>query len=102
MSRLIPLPFQEAHSEALLARFRSLQGQYERLGANPAPEALAELREQAACVLLQAPTGIGKTLIACETMNRFSQHEKILWFWCYVLQYLRRNAFRFPALVQDF
>ena len=81
MNRLIPLPFQEAHSEALLARFRSLQGQYERLGAAPAPEALAELREQAACVLLQAPTGIGKTLIACETMSRFSQHEQILWFW---------------------
>ena len=81
MSRLIPLPFQEAHSEALLARFRSLQGQYERLGRTPAPEALAELREQGACVLLQAPTGIGKTLIACETMSRFSQHEQILWFW---------------------
>ena len=81
MSRLIPLPFQEAHSEALLARFRSLQGLYERLGRTPAPEALAELREQGACVLLQAPTGIGKTLIACETMSRFSQHEQILWFW---------------------
>ena len=81
MSRLVPLSFQEAHSEALLARFRALQVQYQRLGANPAPEVIAELRTQAACVLLQAPTGIGKTLIACETMSRFSQHEQILWFW---------------------
>lgn len=81
MSRLIPLPFQEAHSEALLARFRSLKTQYERLGANPQPELVSELRRQAACVLLQAPTGIGKTLIACETMSRFSQHESMLWFW---------------------
>ena len=81
MSRLIPLTFQEAHSEALLARFRALQLQYQRLGAHPAPEVIAELRAQAGCVLLQAPTGIGKTLIACETMSRFSQHEQILWFW---------------------
>lgn len=81
MSRLTPLPFQEAHSEALLARFRALQAQYQRLGAGPAPEIIAELRTQAACVLLQAPTGIGKTLIACETMSRFSEHEQILWFW---------------------
>ena len=69
MSRLIPLPFQESHCEALLARFRALQAQYQRLGANPAPKVIAELRAQAACVLLQAPTGIGKTLIACETMR---------------------------------
>lgn len=81
MSRLTPLPFQESHCEALLARFRALQAQYQRLGANPAPKVIAELRAQAACVLLQAPTGIGKTLIACETMSRFSQHEQILWFW---------------------
>ena len=48
MSRLTPLPFQEAHSEALLARFRALQAQYQRLGAGPAPEIIAELRTQAA------------------------------------------------------
>jgi superfamily II DNA or RNA helicase len=32
-------------------------------------------------VLLQAPTGVGKTLMACEVVSRFSAEEKLLWFW---------------------
>jgi superfamily II DNA or RNA helicase len=81
MSRITPLPFQEEHIGALLARLRALQLQYQKLGDPPAPEPLTQLRRQSACVMLQAPTGIGKTLIACEVMARFSTRESMLWFW---------------------
>jgi hypothetical protein len=79
MSRLTPLPFQEEHVDALLERMRSLQLQYAKAGESP--QALQQIRRQSACTLLQAPTGIGKTLIACELMNRFSACEDVLWFW---------------------
>ena len=81
MSRTIPLPFQVGHIDALIARLRSLRYEYARLGAAPDPRVLKELREQSACVMLQAPTGIGKTLIAAEVLARFSAEEPLLWFW---------------------
>jgi len=81
MSLVIPFPFQEDHILAVVARLRALKTQYGRLGETPDARALKELREHSACVMLQAPTGIGKTLIACEVMNRFSAEEPLLWFW---------------------
>ena len=33
------------------------------------------------CLLIEAPTGAGKTLIAGHTAERFSVHKKIVWFW---------------------
>lgn len=81
MSRITPMPFQEEHIGALLNRLKELQLQYSKLGPNPSGTALTQLRQQSACVMLQAPTGSGKTLVACEVMARFSQHEPMLWFW---------------------
>src|ERR1039457_2108236 len=33
------------------------------------------------CLLFEAPTGIGKTLMAGNTVERLSVNHKIIWFW---------------------
>lgn len=81
MSRIIPMPFQERHIDGLVERFAALKASYDALGPTPDPADIARLRKNGACVLLQAPTGIGKTLMACEFMAKFSPQDRVLWFW---------------------
>ena len=81
MSRTIPMLFQDQHIDVLVDRFNALKSSYDALGAKPDEAELTRLRRDGACVLLQAPTGIGKTLIACEFMARFSPMDRVLWFW---------------------
>lgn len=81
MSRTIPLNFQSRHVDVLVQRFLTLKRNYDALGATPKQVDLMRVRHEGACVLLQAPTGIGKTLMACELMSRFSPHERVLWLW---------------------
>lgn len=81
MSRTTPLKFQDRHIDGLVDRFLALKNSYEALGAQPAKAELTKLRLSGACVMLQAPTGIGKTLMACETLVRFNAHDKLLWLW---------------------
>jgi superfamily II DNA or RNA helicase len=81
MSRITPLEFQKRHIAVLVERFRALKGSYDLLSASTDAHNLRRVRLEGACVLLQAPTGIGKTLMACELMSRFSPHEKLVWFW---------------------
>lgn len=78
MSRIDPLLFQERHIAALVARFQNLRDDYNRLTN---PKELGKLRKQSAAVMLQAPTGIGKTLIATEVVARFSAVDDVVWFW---------------------
>ncbi|KVD48830.1 hypothetical protein WI85_16495 [Burkholderia ubonensis] len=78
MSRIDPLPFQERHIAALVERFQNLRDSYNRL-TNPGE--LNTLRKQSAAVMLQAPTGVGKTLIATEVVARFSALDNVVWFW---------------------
>ncbi|MBP6719868.1 MAG: DEAD/DEAH box helicase family protein [Rhodoferax sp.] len=78
MSRIDPLKFQERHITAIVARFQNLQGSYNQLTH---PKELDKLRQQSAAVMLQAPTGIGKTLIATEVVAQFSALEDVVWFW---------------------
>jgi Type III restriction enzyme, res subunit len=81
MSRIPPLPFQERHIDGLIERFLELKRAYDALGVSPPPAELNRLRQTGACVLLQAPTGIGKTLMACELISRFSPEDKVVWLW---------------------
>lgn len=81
MSRIAPLPFQARHIAALVARFQAAKVVYDALGPQPAPATLTKARQNSACVMFQAPTGIGKTLMACELLSRFSAGERVLWFW---------------------
>lgn len=73
-------PFQAQMCDALTLRFVNLKHQYEsaRLVGTAALDAL---RHKYGAVMLQAPTGVGKTLIAVETVQAFSAHEKVIWFW---------------------
>lgn len=81
MSRITPLKFQQIHVQAILDRFSAHKATYDGLGSTPDPAQLSAARKNGACVLFQAPTGIGKTLMACEVLAEFSAVEKILWFW---------------------
>src|SRR5690606_1477100 len=78
MSRITPLPFQQRHIDALAERFIANRDNYNAL-TNPAE--LQKLRLAQACVMLQAPTGIGKTLIATELLSRFSKEDRVVWLW---------------------
>lgn len=78
MSRIDPLLFQERHISAIVTRFQNLRDDYQRLTN---PKELGKLRKQSASVMLQAPTGIGKTLIATEIVARFSSLDNVVWFW---------------------
>lgn len=78
MSRIDPLRFQELHIGALVTRFQNVRDDYNRLTN---PKELGKLRKQSAAVMLQAPTGIGKTLIATEVVARFSALDNVVWFW---------------------
>ncbi|WP_296258985.1 MULTISPECIES: DEAD/DEAH box helicase [unclassified Pseudomonas] len=81
MSRTVPMPFQDRHINVLVERFVALKSTYDALGSNPRKDELERLRRNGACVLLQAPTGIGKTLMASEFIARFSPTDRIIWFW---------------------
>ena len=73
-------PFQETVCSGIVARFDNVRALYAQL-ANAAPERLTEARRNDAALVLQAPTGAGKTLIAVEAMRRTSAQERVLWFW---------------------
>lgn len=81
MSRITPLEFQSKHIGALVARFEDLKATYDALGPKPDVKQLTTARHNGACVMLQAPTGIGKTLMACELLADFSTKDRVIWFW---------------------
>ncbi len=72
--------FQRDVCDGILARFdnvRALYAQASRLdGAQR-----AKLRREEAALVLQAPTGSGKTAIACTVLNEWPREERVLWFW---------------------
>lgn len=74
--------FQSNMRDALVTRFKSLKAQYDAVRRLPDSSVrLTELRLKHGAVMLQAPTGVGKTLIAVDTVQEFSKEEKVVWFW---------------------
>src|SRR5690606_26083358 len=72
--------FQEDVCAGIVARFENVRSLYE--GMRQMPErALDEARQRDGAVVLQAPTGSGKTIIAVEALSRFSKGQRVLWFW---------------------
>lgn len=77
--------FQQEVCDGLALQFAQVRQRYDELGPE-APERERDLiRHRDAAVMLQAPTGSGKTLLAVETMARLSGPdnggERLLWFW---------------------
>jgi superfamily II DNA or RNA helicase len=96
-------PFQEAMRDSLVRHFGNLRAQY--VAARGASDSSMEvlLRLQGSALILQAPTGVGKTLIAVETVQAFSAQEMIVWFWFVPFTSLisqARHAFQAQAPAQ--
>src|ERR1700733_13639028 len=74
-------PFQEEMRDSLVRHFDNLRAQYgaAKAGGDSAIESILRLRGSA--LIRQPPTGVGKTLMAVETVKNFSIQEKIFWFW---------------------
>src|SRR5690348_5807807 len=73
-------PFQEDVCAGIVARFDNVRTLYESMRQWDA-KTLDEARKRDGAVVLQAPTGSGKTFVAVEALARFSEHERVLWFW---------------------
>lgn len=72
--------FQNTVREGINARLDNVRDLYKQMAA-ATPERMDEARKRDGVVVLQAPTGSGKTLVAVEAMREASRAERILWFW---------------------
>lgn len=72
--------FQETVCAGIVARFGNVARLYRQLGNADEVQRQA-VRERDGAVVLQAPTGSGKTFLAVEAISRFSREERVLWFW---------------------
>ena len=68
--------FQQVLIDRIATHFGAAHTAYSAPGAD-----LAELRKEQGAVLLEAPTGVGKTFMATRAISKFSRHKKMLWFW---------------------
>ena len=73
-----PKGYQTAAKENVLDIFRYACAQ---LDAAPDPASRLAASAHNGCVLIQAPTGAGKTLIAGLVVEEFSKETKIVWLW---------------------
>lgn len=72
--------FQQTVCDGILARFANVRALYARTGAMDEARRV-QLRRDEGAVVLQAPTGAGKTAIACTVLNEWPRDERVLWFW---------------------
>ena len=74
--------FQQDVLDGIVARFANVRMLYRQLAeAKASPDRTAQARRADGALVLQAPTGAGKTLIAVEALRRLSREERVLWFW---------------------
>lgn len=79
----MPMPlkeFQNVICDGIVAQFGEVRALYQQIAA-AAPDRIDEARRKDAVIVLQAPTGAGKTRMAIEVMRRVSVEERVLWFW---------------------
>lgn len=72
--------FQQTVCAGILARFANVRTLYAKASAM-AEATRIKLRRDEGAVVLQAPTGAGKTAIACTVLNEWPRDERVLWFW---------------------
>lgn len=74
--------FQKEVLDGIVARFESVRALYVQLECDAHLKSrIVEARLADGALVLQAPTGAGKTVMAVEAVRRLSAQEKILWFW---------------------
>ncbi len=74
--------FQQDVLDGIVARFANVRALYRQLAeARAASDRVAQARRADGALVLQAPTGAGKTLIAVEALRQLSREERVLWFW---------------------
>ena len=71
--------FQETAVESGVALFTTAKGLLDAAGADAASRAAAINHN--GYLLIEAPTGAGKTLMAGTIVERFSHAEEVVWFW---------------------
>jgi hypothetical protein len=81
MSSTMLRKFQTDMTDALVRRFNQVRAYYEAAAKSTDGAAVRQIRQKNSAVMLQAPTGSGKTLIAAELVGEFSSLEKMVWFW---------------------
>jgi hypothetical protein len=79
MNRTTPKPFQDAAVESGMQVFAECKRLLDAAGADLAGRAVAIGHHGS--LLLEAPTGAGKTLIAGHLAEKFSATERVVWFW---------------------
>lgn len=79
MKRTTPKSFQQSAIESGVRVFTECKRLLDAAGENAAGRAIAV--EQHGTLLIEAPTGAGKTLIAGHLAERFSETEGVVWFW---------------------
>ena len=72
-------PFQQLSIESGLGMFRQTRLQLD--AAADDPESRAQAINHNGYLLLEAPTGAGKTLMAGGIVEEFSSEENVVWFW---------------------
>ena len=73
------LPFQETAVQSGVALFAHAKSQLDQVGDNAADQKLIVAHN--GYLLIEAPTGAGKTLMAGTLLEQFSGAENVVWFW---------------------
>ena len=88
--------FQREVVKAVTAYFTATAAAYRDATSS---DDVAQIRAERSAVLMEAPTGVGKTYMASRIIGRFSQHRKVLWFWFSPWEHLAEQTE--AALMQD-
>jgi len=73
--------YQEQAVASGLGVFLWAKTQYGALPPGAAPEEMKKITAHTGTILLEAPTGSGKTLMAAHLLEEFSRRENVVWFW---------------------
>lgn len=79
MTRTTPKPFQQSAIASGVALFAETKRLLDVAGGDAASRAVAIGHH--GVLLIEAPTGAGKTLVAGHAVEKFSEIERVVWFW---------------------
>lgn len=79
MTRTTPKPFQQTAIDSGVAIFSEAKRLLDAAGADASGRAVAIGHH--GVLLIEAPTGAGKTLVAGHLVEKFSALERVVWFW---------------------